>query len=341
MSFFSRLLQRRHSDPVAAPPNSPGATSPVLLSPRTSAAVGLVAPAAAGGASPLAALSRRDFEDVAALGEGSFGKVILARRRGVAAGSPDEFAALKVVDKQALLVARRTRDAFTERDVLTRLKHPNILKLHGVFQTDTKLFFALEYMPGGDLEIYLQTQPEQAMPLHDVRGVAQQVFAGLRYLHANGVIFRDLKPANVLLAGPAAAGGAQRCVLADFGLAKDCGGRGGLSELSGHSVVGSPHYVAPEVLHGGGYTEAVDWWSFGVLLYRLLFGRVPFRGRTMKETVDAIAVGDVTFPRLVLGHDAARDLIRRLLTKDPHRRITAAEVAAHAFWHDAPTPTSG
>lgn len=296
MAFFKKLFEKKDKDPVPQAPPQP--------------AVPQEAP-----------LTRDDFEEVEVLGKGSFARVVLVRRRN----NPSQFYAMKVIDKKTILEHKRTRDAFIERDVMRRLPHPYLLHLFFTFQTDHKLFFVVDYMPGGDLDKYLNSQPNKAVDLQTTQLYAAQVFLALKFLHRNGVIYRDLKPENILLSH------AGHCILADFGLSKDFGSQ--VDQMQAQSFVGSPFYVAPDVLRQKDYTNAIDYWSFGILVYRMLYGRAPFSGKTMKEVFDNIMTKDYTFPAGVPGDEGARDLISKLLVKDPLRRAGAAEVEASPFWN--------
>jgi len=282
---------------------------------------GAPAPAHEGGAPAPAKVTRDDFEDIEVLGKGSFAKVVLVRKKAT-----NEYYAMKVIDKKTVLEHKRHRDAFIERDVMKRLPHPYLLRLYNTFQSEHKLFFVVDYMPGGDLDKYLNSLPNKALDYRTTQLYAMQVFLALRYLHENGVIYRDLKPENILMSREG------HCILADFGLSKDFGGE--VDSMVAASFVGSPFYVAPDVLKQRPYTEAIDYWSFGVLLFRMLYGRPPFSGRTMKEVFDAIVTKEVHFPTsyIVPGDEQARDLILRLLTKDPLHRINAEGVANHPYW---------
>lgn len=266
-------------------------------------------------------LNREDFDDIDILGKGSFAKVVLVRRKGT-----DEYYAMKVIDKKTVLDHKRQRDAFIERDVMKRLPHPYVLRLHCTFQSEHKLFFVVDYMPGGDFDKYLQQVPNKALDYTTAQLYAAEIFLAIKYLHDNGVIYRDLKPENILMSREG------HVVLADFGLSKDFGQE--VDKMVAASFVGSPFYVAPDVLKQRPYTESVDMWSFGILLYRMIYGRTPFSGRTMKEVFDAILLKEVTFPTsYVVPNDGdARDLILKLLQKDPAKRLTAAQAAEHPFW---------
>jgi serine/threonine protein kinase len=266
-------------------------------------------------------LTRDDFEDVDVLGKGTFAVVVLARKKGT-----EDYFALKVIDKKKVLDHKRQRDAFIERDVMARLPHPYVLRLHATFQSEHKLFFVVDYMPGGDFDKYLGVIPNKALDLETAQLYAAEIFLAVKHLHDNGVIYRDLKPENILMSREG------HVVLADFGLSKDFGQDA--DQMVAASFVGSPFYVAPDVLKQRPYNEAVDFWSFGVLMYRMIYGRTPFTGRTMKEVFDSIMLKDVTFPTsYVVPNDGnARDLILKLLQKDPAKRINGEEVMRHPFW---------
>lgn len=270
-------------------------------------------------------LTKDDFETLDVLGKGSFAYVVLCKRI-----STGKYYAMKVVNKQGLLDHKRVRDVFTERNVLTRLNHPYLLKLHWTFQSEHKLFFVMDYMPGGDLDKYMNAVPNKQLDAFTAKLYGAEILLAILCLHEHSVIYRDLKPENILLDGEG------HCALADFGLSKDFHKDGedvSDKDLRANSFVGSPFYVAPDVLRQREYTNAVDFWSFGILLYRMLCGRTPFSGKSMKEVFDNILYSDLRFPSSVQLSSEAKDLISRLLVKDPNRRIKGQEVKAHPFWN--------
>lgn len=270
---------------------------------------------------PAPKLSRDDFDDIDVLGKGTFAVVVLVRRKGT-----EDYYALKVIDKKKVLDHKRQRDAFIERDVMARLPHPYVMRLHATFQSEHKLFFVLDYMPGGDFDKYLGVIPNKALDYETAQLYACEIFLAVKHLHDNGVIYRDLKPENILMSREG------HVCLADFGLSKDFGEDA--DQMVAASFVGSPFYVAPDVLKQRPYNEAVDWWSFGILMYRMIYGRTPFTGRTMKEVFDSIMLKEVTFPTsyIVPNDHHARDLILQLLNKDPAKRITSEAIAKHPYW---------
>nr|CCC89721.1 putative serine/threonine-protein kinase [Trypanosoma congolense IL3000] len=275
---------------------------------------------------PVEKVSKEDFETIDTLGKGSFAYVVLVRRVGT-----NKLYAMKVVNKQGLLDHNRYRDVFIERNVLSRINHPFLLKLYWTFQSEHKLFFVMEYMPGGDLDRYMNAVPSKQLDLFTSKLYGAEILMAILTLHEQSVIYRDLKPENILLTEDG------HCVLADFGLSKDfynpaVGENAATSDMRANSFVGSPFYVAPDVLKQREYTYAVDFWSFGILLYRMLCGRVPFSGKSMKEVFDNILYSDLRFPSTVQLPSEAKDLVSRLLVKDANRRIKGPEVKAHAFW---------
>lgn len=311
MKLFQKKDKKEKEGAGAAPPGSASGTTKGSTPPP--------APTA-----PEEKVTKDDFESLDVLGKGSFAYVVLAKRYATG-----QYYAMKVVTKQGLLDHKRVQDVFTERNVLTRLTHPYLLKLHWTFQSDHKLFFVMDYMPGGDLDKYLNAQPNKLLEPFTARLYGAEVLSAILCLHEHGVIYRDLKPENILLSRDG------HCALADFGLSKDFHKDGveiTNDDLRANSFVGSPFYVAPDVLKQKEYTLAVDFWSFGILLYRMLCGRAPFNGKSMKEVFDNILYSDLRFPSSVPVSPEAKDLISRLLTKDAAKRIKGPEVRAHPFW---------
>jgi serine/threonine protein kinase len=291
-------------------------------SPRTSSSDDLFAAECVDGqpsCSP-AKLTPNDFELVGHLGKGRFGNVVLVRRT-----ETGRHYAMKVVNKVALLDSGRLQDMFSERSVLKRAKHPYIVKLDYTFQTDHKLFFVMEYLKGGDLAALMSHCSGKLFPEDLARFYAAQIWTALQYLHENGVIYRDLKPENILLDDRGNA------CLSDFGLSKDFHLGAGEADTRASSFVGSPYYVAPDVLRGSKYCNKVDWWSFGVLLYRMLAGATPFNGWNVRQVFDAILYRKHDFSKCPWVSPSAQDLINRLLQKEEFDRIGGLAVKAHPF----------
>lgn len=268
-----------------------------------------------------------DFELVRRLGKGGFGEVFLAKHK-----STGQFFALKTMDK-TLIESDRQMDAYIERDIMNKLHHPNVLCLHGTFQSPTHLFYLMDFCAGGDMVHFLDRVPESRVCLPTARNWAAQTWLAVTFMHANGIIYRDLKPENILLTREGS------LIMADFGLSKQFGDQQELLSAGAASIVGSPYYIAPEILdahNNGNYAQSVDWWSFGIFVYRLIYGRNPFNGKTKRQLFDAIRHDPVSFPQhpRIPGDRDVRDLISRLLVKDPAHRITSMEISSHPFFTD-------
>ena len=217
--------------------------------------------------------SPSQFELLKVIGQGSFGKVFLVRK--IIGDDKDCLYAMKVLKKATLKVRDRMRTK-TERNILTEVEHPFIVKLHYAFQTEGKVYLILDFMRGGDL--YTRLSKEQCWKLkeEDVRFYVAELSLALEHLHKLGVIYRDLKSENLLLDSNG------HIALTDFGLSKE--------NLDGrsYSICGTWEYMAPEILGRKGYSYSVDWWSLGVLMYEMLVGSVPFEGGNKKETMNKI-----------------------------------------------------
>jgi len=268
-----------------------------------------------------AVLTEDDFEMVSLLGKGSFGRVALVRKRD----SGDLFA-MKVILKQHVLNRGRVRDLFSERSVMLRMHHPFITRLEYTFQNEEKLYFVMQYMPGGDFDAFLKSIPEGRLREEVARLYAGQVYLAVQYLHDNDVIYRDLKPENILLDKKG------YCCLADFGLARDFQLDPSLDSDRTASFVGSPFYVAPDVLQKKGYGKSVDWWSFGVLIFRMVAGAVPFTGRTTRDLFNNIANKPVLYGPYPWMSEEVKNLTTGLMQKDETKRLTGEQIKAHPWF---------
>ena len=212
------------------------------------------------------------FALLSVLGEGSFGKVYLVKKlTGPDVGT---LYAMKVLRKATLKVRDRVRSK-KERDILADVNHPFIVKLNYAFQTEGKLYLVLDYLKGGDL--FTRLNKEVMFTEDDVKFYLAELALALDHLHSLGIIYRDLKPENILLDSYG------HISLTDFGLSKES-----VNEEKTFSFCGTVEYMAPEIISRKGHTSAVDWWSFGVLMYEMLTGVLPFQGSGRKETMHQI-----------------------------------------------------
>ncbi|KAG8249086.1 Serine/threonine-protein kinase Sgk1 [Homalodisca vitripennis] len=208
-----------------------------------------------------------DFEFLHVIGKGSFGKVLLARHR-----HDNVYYAVKVLSKRLIVRQNEAQHIMSERNVLMKnLHHPFLVGLHFSFQTSDKLFFVLDYVNGGELFFHLQRERTFTEPR--ARFYAAEIASALGYLHSQGIIYRDLKPENLLLDSVG------HVVLTDFGLSKE----GLLATDTTNTFCGTPEYLAPEVVRKEAYDRSVDWWCLGAVLYEMLYGLPPFYSRNTAE----------------------------------------------------------
>lgn len=259
------------------------------------------------------------FQMIKVIGKGSFGKVFLVREN-----KTNELFALKVLRKDNIIKRNQVEHTRTERSVLGYVKHPFIVGLNMAFQSKDKLYFVLDYCAGGELFFHLGKVGKFSEPRACF--YAAEITLAIDYVHQLDIVYRDLKPENVLLD----ARGHVR--LTDFGLSKE-----GISDddRGTNSFCGTPEYLAPEILNRSGHGRAVDWWSLGALLYEMLTGLPPFYCRDRERLFEKIRRGELTYPRYLTPRSVS--LLRGLLTRDPRKRLgsgpTDAEmIKSHAFF---------
>jgi len=261
------------------------------------------------------------FKMIKVIGKGSFGKVFLVRE--IQTG---EMFALKVLKKDNIIKRNQVEHTRTERNVLGYVKHPFIVGLNMAFQSKNKLYFVLDYCAGGELFFHLGKLGK--FPEPRARIYAAEIILAIDYVHQLGIIYRDLKPENVLLDATG------HIRLTDFGLSKE--GISG-SSSGANSFCGTPEYLAPEILNRQGHGRAVDWWSLGALLYEMLTGLPPFYCRDREKLFEKIRKAELTYPRYL--SPKAVMLLRGLLTRDPNKRLgsgtaDAAEIKSHTFFEE-------
>ncbi|KAK7865446.1 hypothetical protein R5R35_002324 [Gryllus longicercus] len=260
-----------------------------------------------------------DFEFLHVIGKGSFGKVLLARHV-----IEKQYYAVKVLSKKLIMKRNEAKHIMSERNVLLKnLHHPFLVGLHYSFQTPDKLYFVLDYVNGGELFFHLQR--ERVFSEARSRFYSAEIASALGYLHAHGIVYRDLKPENLLLDSVG------HVILTDFGLSKE----GLLPTDTTNTFCGTPEYLAPEVLRKEGYDKSVDWWCLGAVLYEMLYGLPPFYSRNTADMYDRILHKPLVLRSSV--SENARDILAKLLHKDQHRRLGSGyrgfdEVKHHQFF---------
>lgn len=259
------------------------------------------------------------FELLKVLGEGSFGKVFLVRK--VVGADAGTLYAMKVLKKATLKVRDRERTKM-ERNILVEMGHPFIVKLHYAFQTAGKLYLILDFLRGGDL--FSRLSKEVMFTEEDVKFYLAELALALEHVHKLGIIYRDLKPENILLDADG------HIALTDFGLSKLPP-----SSDKAYSFCGTVEYMAPEVVNRRGHTFAADWWSFGVLMFEMLTGNLPFHGPTRHETMTQILKAKLGMPSNL--SEEAQSLLRALFKRNPQNRLGAGsngieDIKKHEFF---------
>ncbi|ORY38917.1 Pkinase-domain-containing protein [Rhizoclosmatium globosum] len=291
---------------------------------------------------------------------------------------------MKVLEKREMLKRNKVKRVLAEQEILMTANHPFIVTLYHSFQSEEYLYFVMEYCSGGEFFRTLQLRPGKCLKESEARFYAAEVLAALEYLHLMGFIYRDLKPENILLHQSG------HIMLTDFDLSKPSAsitapsfvktstvqqpftfGRDSNNtfvvdttiDLRTNSFVGTEEYIAPEVIRGNGHTMAVDFWTFGILIYEMLYGTTPFKGANRNATFYNVIHNEVTFPTPELSHrlfhhtpassansspnapvspqDVSKNcksIVTKLLFKDDTKRLGskagAAEVKLHPFFKD-------
>ncbi|XP_078504843.1 ribosomal protein S6 kinase alpha-2 isoform X1 [Lissotriton helveticus] len=260
------------------------------------------------------------FELLKVLGQGSYGKVFLVRK--IKGSDSGQLYAMKVLKKATLKVRDRVRSKM-ERDILAEVNHPFIVKLHYAFQTEGKLYLILDFLRGGDL--FTRLSKEVMFTEEDVKFYLAELALALDHLHSLGIIYRDLKPENILLDEEG------HIKITDFGLSKEAIDH----DKRAYSFCGTIEYMAPEVVNRRGHMQSADWWSFGVLMFEMLTGSLPFQGKDRKETMALILKAKLGMPQFLSGE--AQSLLRALFKRNPSNRLGAGldgveEIKRHLFF---------
>jgi len=274
-----------------------------------------------------------DFELLAVLGRGGFGKVMMVRHKKDA-----NVYAMKVLKKAELLRRRQVERTRTERHILEKATgHPFMVSLAYAFQTKHKLYMVMDFVQGGDFFTFLRKvgrMKESWAQLY-----VCEIALALQALHDIDVVYRDLKPENVLMERDG------HVKLTDFGLSRSFEmrdalpddmekGRGAMGYTT-RSFCGTEQYMSPEMLLQRGHTKAVDWWCLGLLMHEMLTGRHPFHGGTHYDTLKNM----VSRPPTLDGRlsDGAKSILMGFLTKDSTKRygcspLGAKELQVHRFF---------
>uniref|UniRef100_A0A493T705 non-specific serine/threonine protein kinase n=1 Tax=Anas platyrhynchos platyrhynchos TaxID=8840 RepID=A0A493T705_ANAPP len=237
-----------------------------------------------------------------------------------------EYAA-KFIKKRRLSSSRRgvsREEIEREVDILREIQHPNIITLHDIFENKTDVVLILELVSGGELFDFLAEK--ESLTEEEATQFLKQILDGVHYLHSKRIAHFDLKPENIMLLDKNVPN--PRIKLIDFGIAHKIEAG---NEFK--NIFGTPEFVAPEIVNYEPLGLEADMWSIGVITYILLSGASPFLGETKQETLTNISAVNYDFDEEYFSNtsELAKDFIRRLLVKDPKKRMTIAQSLEHPW----------
>nr|XP_003702230.1 PREDICTED: serine/threonine-protein kinase PLK4 [Megachile rotundata] len=255
-----------------------------------------------------------DYEVLNLLGKGGFASVYRAKclRSGMEV-------AIKMIDKKLMQAAGMVGRVRQEVAIHSRLKHPAVLELYTFFEDANYVYLVLELCHNGELQRFLKLQGSNALPEEQAGRIIRQVVQGLLYLHSHQILHRDMSLSNLLLTRD------MQVKIADFGLATQLT-RPDEKHLT---MCGTPNYISPEIATRSSHGLEADVWSLGCMLYTLLVGKPPFDTDAVKSTLTRVVMADYVMPAHL--SDNAKDLIDKLLKKNPKDRIRLRDIPKHPF----------
>lgn len=254
------------------------------------------------------------FELLKTIGHGVMGKVYQVRMK-----TTNKVYAMKVIPKKKVVESELFDATQTERNIMMGINHPFITKLHFSFQTESKLYLIMDFLPGGDLSFHLNNMFR--FDEERTRFYAAEIALALEHLHEQNIIYRDLKASNTLLDMDG------HIRLADFGMAKLLEE---WREIKSNSYCGTTRYMAPEIIKNSGYGTSVDWWSFGILVYHMLTGEFPFDSDELEKIPDKIVRDSLYLPADLTPN--AQSLLKGLLNRNPSKRYKINQIKNHPFF---------
>ena len=259
-----------------------------------------------------------DFKMLKVLGRGTFGKVCLVQYKAT-----KKYYAMKKKKKNIILEHNQVTHTLLEKKILQNLNYQFLVGMDFCFQTQERIYFVMNFIRGGELFSHLHNckyfGEEKAKFYSAIIGLA------LEYLHTHGIVYRDIKPDNILIDEDG------YLKLADFGMSKML-----KDQEKAFSLCGTPEYFAPEIITREGHNKSADWWSYGILLYEMLYGIPPFYSKNTEKMFELITKAELKFPNKIEVSDYAKDLIKNLLIKDQDLRLGSEggfeEIRKHSFF---------
>ncbi|XKL64950.1 hypothetical protein PGB90_005036 [Kerria lacca] len=248
-----------------------------------------------------------DFEIIRTLGTGQFGRVMFVRH--LKSKQPKTFFAMKILERQKVVSMMQTDHVLYEKKVLQSIDFPFLVNYRYHFKDNASLYFILEFIPGGEMFTHLQKVGKY--PEVQARFYAAQVVLSFEYLHFLGIVYRDLKPENLLIDQFGF------LKITDFGFAKR------IDEKPTTTLCGTPEYLAPEVIKNIGYNYSVDWWATGILIFEMSSGKPPFASEDPLKIFEKIMNARVKYPNTF--NPMLKDIVRNLLMPDVSKRLGSSK----------------
>ena len=246
-----------------------------------------------------------DFKIIRVIGRGTFGKVCLVQYKAT-----KKYYAMKIMKKNVILEHNQVKHTLLEKKILQNLNYQFLVGMDFCFQTQERIYFVMNFIRGGELFNHLHNckffSEKKAKFYSAIIGLS------LEYLHTHGIVYRDIKPDNILIDEDG------YLKLADFGMAKML-----KDQEKAFSLCGTPEYFAPEIITREGHNKSADWWSYGILLYEMLYGISPFYSKNTEKMFDLITKAELRFPKKINISEEAKDLIQKLLIKNQDLRLGA------------------
>jgi len=260
----------------------------------------------------------RDFKHEALVGTGTFSAVRMVTLKHFEEGEEPPPMVLKTMKKALLLSTCQVEHVKAEKQLMEMLDCPFISNYLSSFQDERRIFLLLEYVHGG--ELYNRLRREGRLPVDHCKFYAAQLVLALHYLHELKIVYRDIKPENIMIDRMG------NVKLIDFGFAKML-----KQNALTYTLVGTPEYLAPEIVQSRGHSLPCDFWALGVLIFEMITGYPPFFDKSPFEIYSKILSGKVTFPRHF--DVKARTLVKSLLVQEPAERFMALDCMT-ALWFD-------